>query len=47
MNGGLIFDRCEFTGNNGKDARVFYLSNNLVGIFNVTNSVITSGESLT
>jgi hypothetical protein len=33
MRGGISFDRCEFSGNNGKEARVFYIANNLVEIF--------------
>ena len=47
MNGGLIFDDCEFTGNDGEEARVFYLVNNLLGIFLVRNSVFTSEQTMT
>jgi hypothetical protein len=47
MRGGIIFDRCEFTGNDGKEARVFYLANNQVEIFYVDNSIITSGQKMT
>lgn len=44
FSGRVTFTDCEFSGNQGVEARVFYLENDLVNEFRVINSVFTNRE---